>query len=170
MATETKSAPLMAALNFTADDLAANRDGRLSAGQRARLQAARRRGALVGVALMLAVVLLATVALYLGQINRTPVLTFVGVALTICGAVVSGLMVRNWYRLTTDLERDAVQTLAGTVQHTVRVSGRVAEYVLAIDGQRLSVPKPVFLALKNGGQYRLYRTPIARVLLAGEAA
>ena len=168
MVTQTDSAPLMAALNFTADDLAANREGRLSEPQRVRLRAARLRFVPIGVATLLGVVLLATTALYLGQINRAGVLSFVGVALTICGAAVSGVLVRNWYRLATDLERNTVQTLGGTVEHTVRVSGRVANYILRIDGHELSVPKPVFLSLKNGGQYRLYRTPIAQVLLTGE--
>ena len=168
MATSTPSAPLMDALKFTSEDLAANREGRLSESQRARLRAARRRTVLIGIATVLGVVLLATIALYLGQINRTVVLSFVGVALTICGAAVSGVLVRNWYRLTTDLDRNTVETLAGTVEHTVRVSGQLANYILRIDGRELNVSKPVFLSLKNGGQYRLYRTPTAQVLLAGE--
>ena len=168
MTTPPDSAPLMSALNFTPEDLAANREGRLSEPQRERLRAARRRTLRIGIASIVVVVLLATTALYFGQVNEAGVLSFVGVALTICGAAVSGVLVRNWYRLTSDLERDTVQTLAGTVEHTVRVSGRVANYILRIDGQELNVPKPVFLSLQNGGQYRLYRTPAAQVLLAGE--
>lgn len=169
MATETNSAPLMAALKFTPDDLAANRENRLSEPQRARLRAARNRIILIGVVTLAVVVLLATTALYLGRVNAQAVLSFVGVALTICGAAVSGLLVRNYFRLTTDLERNSVQTLAGTATLTVRVSGQVANYVVGIDGHELSVPKPVFLSVRNGGQYRFYRTPVAQVLLSGEA-
>ena len=170
MTSVADSERMMTALKFTTDDLAANREGRLSAAQRVRLRRDRRRAVWIGVALVVVVVLVATALLYAGQVNGTPVLTFIGVAVTVCSAVVSGMLVRNWYRLTSDLDGGMVQVLAGTMQHTVRVTGRVAVYVLKIDGHELTVTKSVFLSLRNGGDYRLYRTPAARVLLSAEAA
>lgn len=165
-ATETPS--LMEALKFTEDDLAANRAGQLSAAQRRRLLASRQRSLWIGVGVLVLVVLLATTALYIGQVNQTPLLTVIGIGITVCSAVISGVLIRNWYRLSADLSGGTVQALAGTVQHTVRVSGRSATYVFKVDGQELTVPKPVFLSVRNGGRYRFYRTPFSRVLLTGE--
>ena len=93
----------------------------------------------------------------------------VGVAITIFSAVVSGMLVRNWYRLTSDIDGGTVQTLAGAVEHTVRVTGRVAVYVLKIEDTELTVSKPLFLAVRDG-YYRFYRTPAAKALLSVEEA
>lgn len=169
MSVEPGSAALKTALKFTSDDLAANREGRISAAQVARLKRDRRRAALIGAAILVVVVLLATTALFIGQMNQTPVLTLIGVAITICGAVASGMIVRNWYRLTGDIERGTVQTLDGMVQHTVRVAGRSATYVLKVGNDEIVVPKAVFLSLQNGAHYRFYRTPVAKALLSAEA-
>ena len=160
---------LMRALNATDDDLSENRAGQLSSAQAARLRANRRRVALTGAAVLVTAILLATMALFLGQINRSQVLTVVGILITIAAAIYGSTVVRNWFRLTSDIDAAQVEAIIGTVQHTVRVAGRSATYIFKIDSHELVVPKSVFLAVKNGGIYRFYRTLNARVLLSGEA-
>jgi hypothetical protein len=168
MTTATDTPSLKAALKFTDDDLAANRAGQLSAAQRSRLLASRQRALWIGVGVLVVVVLLATTTLYIGQVNRDPLFSFIGIAITICSAVISGVLIRNWYRLSADVSAGTVETLAGTVQHTVRVTGRSATYLFKVGEQVLTVPKPVFLSVRNGGRYRFYRTPVSRLLLSGE--
>lgn len=161
--------PLLSALNATDDDLTANRDGRLSERQRARLRRDRRRAALIGAGVLAALILLATALLFVGQRNGTAVLSYAGITATVVGAIYGSVVARNAFRLTSDIDAGAVAALTGTVRHTVRVAGRSATYVFSVDGHELVVPKPVFLAVKNGGRYRFYRTPNAHVLVSGEA-
>lgn len=158
----------MAALEFTDDDLAANREGRLSAAQAERLHRLRRRAMTVGVSVVAAIGVIATVFLFLGQYNGSSILSLVGIGVTICNAAVAGVMLRNWLRLGADLRAGAVQTLNGKVEHTLRVVGRVPTYILTIDGQELQVGRPVFFAIHENERYRLYRAPGSRILLTAE--
>ncbi len=160
---------LMPLLNFTLDDLETNRGGRLSARQIDRLRRLRRRSIWIGIGIILSVSFVAALALYFGQRNAAPILTFIGVAITVCNAAIAGVLLRNWLRLSADIDSGEVLVRAGTLRHTVRVTGRVANYIVTLDDEEFSVAKPVFLAMKNGGRYRFYRTSAARILLAAEA-
>lgn len=169
--TSTAAIPsLMEALEFTDDDLVANRAGRLSAAQVERLKRLRSRALTVGIAVVVVIGLIATMFLFLGQYNASPILSIVGIGITVCNAVVAGVMLRNWLRLGADIRGEVVQTLTGKVKHTLRVAGRVPTYILTIDGQELQVGKPLFFAIRENERYCLYRAPASRVLLAAEPA
>ena len=168
MASDTTRPALAELLDFTPDDLAANRQGRLSERQRERLRAARRRALLSGAAILVLIGLVAAVLLFLGQANGSAILSFVGIGVTICNAALMGVLVRNYARLTADIDGGLVDALQGSVHHTIRVTGRLATYLLKVDETELSVAKPVFLAIPEGARVRFYRPPAAKTLLCAE--
>lgn len=157
-------------LNFTPDDLTANRAGQLSARQVARLRRMRRRTLLLAVGVVLVIVLAATAALFLGQQRASTILTFIGIGLTICGAAIAGAFLRNWLRLNADIDGGAVRSTTGPARHTIRVTGRAAVYLLDIDDQRFALPETTFLSFEEGRRYRIYWSPAARVLFTAEPA
>lgn len=169
MVLKTPPMTLMEALDFSPDDVAANREGRVSERQQAKLRAARRRSVYVGAAILIAVGLAATVLLFLGERNESAILTFVGISVTVCNAVIMSMIVRNWLRLTADIDSGQVTALEGEVHHTIRVTGRMANYLIRLQGQEVVVSKPAFLAIREGAPYRVYRTPAAKTLLSIEA-
>lgn len=167
----TKPLPTLAeALNITAEDLTANRAGQLSAAQKERLQRGWRRTLLILISVIVFVGLLATLALFFGQRNESSVLVAVGIALTVINAVIVGVGAQSYLRTSNDLRAGKISELRGVVSHTVRVSGRVATYVLKLDGQEVVVPKPVFFAIEDGKPYRVYRAPASKTVLAAEPA
>jgi hypothetical protein len=168
MASDISRPALAELLAFTPDDLAANREGRLSERQRERLRAARRRAALVVMAILVLVGIAAAVLLYIGQSSGSLILGFVGIGVTVCNAALMGVLVRNYARLTADIDGGQVTALEGSVHHTIRVTGRLATYILSVDGTELSIAKPVFLAIPEGARCRFYRTPAAKTLLSAE--
>jgi uncharacterized protein (AIM24 family) len=50
------------------------------------------------------------------------------------------------------------------------MTGRVAVYVLKLNGEEINVSKSVFFAFRDGVAYRLYRAPASRILLTAETA
>ncbi len=163
------SAPdLMRLLDFTPDDLQANRAGKLSPRQAARLVRIRRRSTLVSAGIMVVIGLAATVVMFLAQRDNSVIGLLVGITLTIINAIVMARAVQNWLRLADDLRGGAVETLSGGVQRTVRVIGRALIYVLKIDQREVVVPKAVFKAVPEGARYRLFRAQRSGTLLAAE--
>ncbi len=170
MSAQTKPLPtLVEALGFTDADLAANRAGRLSDAQKQRLTKGWRRTLSIFIGVIAAVGFAATLALFLGQRNNSPVLTVVGIALTLINALTVGIGAQSYLRTSRDLRSGSVAAVSGVVSHTLRVSGRLATYVLRLDGEEVIVPKPVFFAIEEGKPYRLYRAPVSKTLLAAEA-
>jgi uncharacterized membrane protein YidH (DUF202 family) len=161
-------AALADVLNFSAEDLAANRAGALSDAQKARLARGWRRTLWIIVALVVGFGLVATILLFLGQQNASPILSVIGVTITVINAVIVGLGAQNYLRTSSDLRGGRVATISGIVSHTIRVSGRTATYVLKVDGQDIIVPKPVFFAIEDAKPYRLYRAPASKTLLSAE--
>jgi hypothetical protein len=160
---------LAAALGFTADDLAANRAGQLSAAQDARLRQAWRRQLIVTVSLVIALMFGATFALFFGQRNDSAVLSFIGILLTVINAGVVGLAAQAYLRVNGDRARGGVLATSGAITRTLRVvSGRVTVCVIKLGGDEVIVSKPVFNAFEEGGRYTLYRTPISKTLLSAE--
>lgn len=155
-------------LDFTADDLRANQDGCLSDRQQARLRRLQGRSALLGGVLVAILILAATSLLFFGQRADSDILKLVGVGATICNAVIVGVLARNWFRVSSDLNAGAVRITAGKVRHTIRVMRRVSTYILQIDDQEFSVSKPVFFAFEEGAAVKVYWSPSSRVLLAAE--
>jgi hypothetical protein len=164
------TASLADVLNFSADDLAANRAGVLSGAQKARLERGWRRTFWIIMALVVGCSLAATILLFLGQQNGSPILSIIGIAVTVINAALVGLGAQSYLRASRDLRGGRVATLNGVVTHTIRVSGRAATYILKVDGQEIVVSKPVFFAFEEGKQYRLYRAPASKTLLAAEPA
>lgn len=169
MSSASKPLPtLPEALNFTDADLVANRAGELSDAQQDRLRRIWRRTLGILVVSVIGIGLAATIILYLAQRNESSVLTLVGIVLTVVNALVVGIGAQSYLRTSSDLRGGSIVEISGVVSHTMRVSGRVATYVLRLDGQEVIVPRPVFFAVEEGKRYRLYRAPATRTLLAAE--
>lgn len=169
MSTPTTPLPTLdEALNITEADLVANRAGRLSDAQKFRLTKGWRRTLWIVIGLVIAVGFGATLALFFGQQSGSLVLTFVGILLTVINAMIVGVGAQGYMRTSRDLRSGSISEISGVVSHTIRVSGRVATYVLKVDGQEVVVPRPVFFAVEDGKPYRLYRAPASKTLLAAE--
>jgi hypothetical protein len=162
---------LMQALQFTGDDLAANRRGAIGPFQAERLRRALRRAFLIGFVVLALGVLLAAAALYFGDRNDDLVLTLIGIALTVFNAAVVGYLAQWWLRTRMDLERPLL-VAEGLVHRTVRArpNGQLLGFVLRLEGQPLEVRvnRPVFNAFSDGATYRLYRAAGSRQLLSAE--
>ncbi len=161
---------LAAALGFSANDLAANRQGMLSEAQQTRLQSSWRRQLIGTVIVVVAIMFGATLVLFFGQRSESAALSFIGVSLTVINAVIVGLGAQSYLRMKGDTSRGGVLVTSGVITHTIRVvSGRVTTFVLKIDGaDEVIVSKPIFNAFAEGKSYTLYRTPVSKVLLSAE--
>lgn len=160
---------LMAALQFTRSDLAANRQGRLSPAQAARIQRARRRQLFLAAILFFSFVLGATILLFSGQREDNPILSGAGGALIVMNALLVGLVGRGSMRVGSDLGADSVEELAGEVERVLRRGRQGDSYLLRINGADLRVTKEIFLGFRHECQYRVYRTKGSRMLLSAEA-
>ncbi len=161
---------LQEALQFDMADLAANRAGRLSEGQRARLWRNWQRGVVISISMIIFGILAATIFLYIGWRTYTTALTIVGITLTFFNAAVVGLLAQAYLRYRGDTADDAVVRLEGTATRTLRVNERArsAAYFIIIDGQELRVNKPVFNAIEDQGIYCVYRAPLSKQVLSAE--
>ena len=155
------------ALRFNADDLAANREGRLSPSQQERLRRASRRTLIVGIIGIVAIGLGATTFIYLGQQGNSMILTLIGIALTVVNAGIVGFLIQNRIRWQHDITQP-VEMQDGIVQRTLRISGRTPTYLLRFEGENLVVNKPTFNAFIDGAVYKLYRTSSSKTLLSAE--
>jgi hypothetical protein len=166
--TETTATPLDAALDFTDADLSANRAGTLSPRQIERLRRARTRSISIGAGAVLVLIVVSSAFLYLGSAQKSLILSIVGIGVTLCNAALLGVNARAVLRLSSDIDKSAVETLAGPVKHTIRVTGRVATYIIEVAGQEMVMGKPAFFAFRENARYSVYRTPESRVLLSAE--
>ena len=160
---------LMTALQFTDSDLAANRQGRLSPAQSARIQRARRRQLLLAAMLFCFFVIGATVLLFAGQRAGNPILSGTGGALIVMNALLVGLVGRGSMRIGSDLRTDSVEVLAGEVERVLRRGRQGDSYLLRINGDDLRVSKEIFLEFRHECPYRIYRTNGSHMLLSAEA-
>jgi len=85
---------LSEALQFTEEDIAANREGRLSPAQQARLRRGFRRTLIAGIIGIIVIGLGATTLIFLGQQNNSMVLVVLGIALTVLNAFIVGMPVK----------------------------------------------------------------------------
>lgn len=160
---------LMTALQFTGTDLAANRQGKLSPAQTARIQQVRRRQLLLAVILFFFFVIGATILLFAGQRAGNPILSGAGGALIVMNALLIGLVGRGSMRIGSDLRADNVEALAGEVERVLRRGRQGDSYLLRINGDDLRVTKEIFLGFRHERPYRIYRTKGSRMLLSAEA-
>ncbi len=161
---------LPAALGFTATDLDANRMGQLSRSQVERLKNARRRKTLVAAGLFAALVLGATILVYIGQVKGSLILVGAGAMLTLINAAGVGRAGRAYMRLGGDLRSGQVEALVGEVERVLRRGRASDSYLLRIDGAELNVTKEIFIGFRHKAAYRIYRAGISRVLLSAERA
>ncbi|MCS7071665.1 MAG: hypothetical protein NZM00_09180 [Anaerolinea sp.] len=159
--------PLMTALNFTEIDLNANRAGDLSLAQAERLRKNWRRTLWVTLPLVIAVLVGASLLIYLGQRQNNGIIAIMGIALTVLNAYIVGRLAQARYRLSADL-RPPLVIQDGQVERTLRIVGRGRLYVLKIDGRELLVTRPIFNAFEDKARYRLYRTPASKQILSAE--
>jgi len=160
--------PLDQALGFTAADLAANQDGALSPSQIDRLHASMRRTLAFSAFAFVVVAFAATLFLFFGGQNNVPVLSVIGISLTVVNAVVVGIGAQNYLRTQHDVKAGSVIVLEGSVKRTVRLSGRNPTYILNINEEKIIVPKIMFNAFEEHSTYRLYRAPLTKTVFTAE--
>lgn len=159
---------LMPVLNFTDDDLRANREGHLSERQHYRLLSLRRRSIQIGVGTLVTLIFITTTVLYLGWLNSSTILNVLGTGLIVINAVMVGMFGRHWMRLTGDLNKREVAIVEGAMERVVRPQRRVNSYLLRIGDAEFSVNKDTFRLFRHETPYRLYVAPYANILLAAE--
>jgi len=160
---------LMSALAFSSEDLSANRTGTLSEMQHWRLRARRRRSIIIGVAVILVAVLIATGLIFIGQQNDNGILSILGIAVTLCSAAMTGTFARFWMRINGDIQSREVVITQGTLERVVKpVTRRVVNTIIRVDDVELLVSKEAFDAMAHNHPYALYRTPHTGTLLAAE--
>jgi hypothetical protein len=163
---------LMRLLNFSAEDLEANRAGRMSVAQTSRLKQRRRRSVLIGIGAMLVAALIATTFLYLGNQQASSILMLVGWGVAILNAVMMGVFLRHWLRLGADIGGGTVATICGATTFTVRMlNPRMALYLVRVEQEagavELDVARETFEALRrHQGHCCFYRAPYTGTLLA----
>lgn len=111
---------LMQALQFTKDDLNANREGQLGDSQRVRLQSLQTRAILVGIAGFFGFSLLATIFLFFGSENGFLIMTLIGIFLTLCNAIFVGMFARQYMRLRADLDNGQIEIISGEMERVVK--------------------------------------------------
>jgi hypothetical protein len=171
MSHTTKSAStLMTALSFTADDLAANREGHLSDRQRAYLDIDRRKNGILGTVMVVALVFAVTALLFVGLRDGNLILTVLGGVLLVVNITLSLFFTLNWVRMSYDLRTDTTEVIEGAAQHVVRQAGKAKAASVRI-GETIEVPTgdvDTFKAFEPGVTYRLYRTTHTGRLLSVE--
>lgn len=160
----------MRELRFTPDDLAANRNGQLSDMQQYRLRMRRRRSILVGVGILLVAVFLASGLIFVGSgEGGSPILTLLGIGVTICAAALVGVLARHWFRLSADIQSGQVEIYQGELERVIKpVTRRVLNYMIRVDGAEDFVSKEAFEVFEHQKPYAIYRTPHTGTLLAAE--
>jgi hypothetical protein len=165
------SPTLEAALEFSPDDLAANRAGTLSARQRARLDRAWHRQRALAIGAGIALVFISALCLYLGR-RGDIVFTAMGLAFTGLLAALIGIATQAAIRYQRDTLRPVLaQTTA--VERVLRIVGGTYLYVARIGAgagrhEDIRVTKQVFNAFSEDTAYRLYRAAGSGALLSAE--
>jgi hypothetical protein len=161
---------LMDALDFDADDLAANRAGELSPRQRLRLTHQRRlQGWLLTLGLAMTLIALVLVL----RVRLGGALVFwVGGAVTLWALGFGPAQsLFRWLGYDRDVKRGVVRSAEGRLTLSVK-PGRRASQTLTIGGQSWELgplPKRVFQAFEHGAAYRLYYAAGSRTILSAEA-
>lgn len=161
---------LMAAMEFDETDLDANRQEQLSPNQIDHLRALQRRAVLIGGVGFVTLALLATIFLYLAQQNGGGILSLIGIFLTLCDAVLVGMMARHWFRLSADLRDATVIIRSGLLTRTLHRAGNNSQYLVGIGDVRFPVKKEAFRTFRHEAPYTLYYAPHSHVLLTAEPA
>ncbi|MBK8134866.1 MAG: hypothetical protein KA401_00750 [Anaerolineae bacterium] len=159
---------LMRELDFSAADLAANRDGQLSETQVNRLRLQRNRAAAAGLGILFVLALVASICIFAGT-RGSGILLVIGLGLTIVSAVVMSMFARYLLRLSADIRESKTSAFSGTLERIIKpVNRRVATYLLRVGGAEFSVTKDVFKVFEHETAYTLYRAKFTGMLLSAE--
>jgi hypothetical protein len=160
---------LMKALDFTIDDIRANRRRQLSERQRRRLRRLQGRAVLIGGAVFLLLAFTASLLIYLGQRGQQPLLSALGVLTTVLNAITIGFSARSFYRLEADLRAaEPLEIYEGIVERVIRPYGRVNNYVLRLADQEFSVTREVFNQFRHREGYAIYATQHSNLIMSSE--
>jgi len=158
---------LAQANGFSLADLAANRAGRLTASQAARLRAGARNSILFGILLLSIPFVVAALSLATpGQGNTVVAIMFSVGVFGLCGIWI----MRNALKTLTSARGGQVAVVEGAVskrshwdQHTKRT-----DYYYSVANQQFRVSEAAFNALHEDRSYRLYYSPGSQTLLSIE--
>lgn len=160
---------LMDLLDFTPDDLERNREGKLSEMQHYRLRVRRRRAEMVGVLAVILGALIASGFIFAGNRNETPILSLIGIAITICITALMGNIARFWMRLNGDINGGKIVVNSGKLERIMKpVNRSIIYYAVRVDGAEVIISKEAFDSFEHGAPYTLYRTPYTGTLLSAE--
>ncbi|GAB5490527.1 MAG: hypothetical protein Phog2KO_07420 [Phototrophicaceae bacterium] len=159
---------LMQHLQFTQDDLHANREGQLGENQRIRLQGLQNRAILIGVIGFFAFALIATIFLFFGSENNFFIMTLIGIFVTICNALFVGMFARQYMRLRADLFDNEVEVIEGELERVIIPNGRMNNFLIRLNEEEFYVKKDLFKLFRHEVNYRFYRASHSRVLLSAE--
>lgn len=164
------SPSLAEALRFSDADLTTNQAGELSISQRAMLQKRQTRTMLIGMSLFFVLAFIATFFIFIaGKSDNAGILLVIGIGLTLCNAVMSGIFFRYWLKLNADLRANRVHRLSGELHRVLKpLNRRVIYYLIRIDTVETVVSKEIFTAFTHEATYTLYRTPYTGILLSAE--
>jgi hypothetical protein len=137
--------------------------------QHYRLRVRRRRTELIGAAALVAAVLIASGFIFAGNRGESPILSLIGIAITICSAALTGNLARFWLRLNADINKGRITRSTGTLERIVKPANRsIVYYAVRVDGAEVMVSKEAFDQFAHGERYTLYRAPYTGALLSAE--
>jgi hypothetical protein len=152
-------------LDFTGEDLYANRDGTLTERQRAKLKRALLRDAILYGALEVLLVGILVLIIANALRLRTEVNPLILAVFLLAASLYPIYIVRQTLATRADLAAGQVQMAAGRVQ--LLDVGR-GNYRLEVGKQSFSVSKKLYGTLVNERYYRVYYTPRLKTILSAE--
>ena len=157
-------------LNFTPEDLAANREGYMTKKQRVYLGNQRSLWMSAIVLAVIACPILSTYAIWNGIQIHDSTSSRVGIIALICvvtgGFAIYAATRRRIYNA--DVYKGNVSMTEGSIVLDVDSGGRRVEYYVGIGNRNYRISKSAFLAFKNHNEYRLYYAPNSRIVLSAE--
>jgi hypothetical protein len=174
MAEKPKHKPehlLMEALDFTDEDLAANREGYLTKRQLLRLSQRQNSWTMGVVLAAIGSVFLCAFAIMDGIRIGDTVSSRVGI-IGLIAILAGGFVLYTWTkgaRFAVDLRQGELEAVEGRVALDVISQGSSGNaYTVQIEDRTFAINKPIFLAFKNGDPYRIYYAPHSRTILSAE--
>lgn len=156
---------LMAAIGFTEDDLESNRQGVITAGQKARFNREYRKRAFSQLPCLALFACFTAMFLSAGLVSGQLGLGVV-LLLLIIGFIVYQLRRRE--QGVTDMRGGDVQNIEGRVQLDATNMGNTQRFIVSVLDQTFNVKKEIFLAFKNGDPYIIYYVPHSKTILSAE--
>lgn len=161
---KTHADQLATVFNFTDEDLAANRAGKLSERQRLHLRTRIRQRA------WLAAAVYVVIGILLVFLSSGGWETFAGglLAISVPPLVVSLLLGYEVYRLSKTHNQNEVRQIEGRVALDVKTTstqyGSQHGFSMTVNDVRFGLKQPQFLAFKNGDPYTIYYTPNKQIV------